>query len=145
MTAADGRGGAGAPPRGEEGGEETVCMEERIMELARTVAGPQADEALLNILCGLAAERWRLRLRPGVTAEDCGDAFCCAAAYTAAADLAASRGGDGLESFTAGAVSVRLGTAAERGEAGLALRRAAERLMAPYVEPGDFSFKGVPG
>lgn len=115
------------------------------MELARTVTGAQADEELLNVLCSLAAERWRLRLRPEVTAEECSDAFCCAAAYTAAADLAVSRGGDGLESFTAGEVSVRLGTAAERGEAGLALRQAAERLMAPYVEPGDFSFKGVRG
>lgn len=115
------------------------------MELARTVAGGQTDEELLRVLCGLAAERWRLRLRPEVTAEDCGDAFCCAAAYTAAADLAVSRGGEGLESFTAGAVSVRMGTAAERGEAGLALRQAAERLMAPYVEPGDVSFKGVRG
>lgn len=120
-------------------------MEERIMELARTVAGGQTDEELLRVLCSLAAERWRLRLRPEVTAEDCGDAFCCAAAYTAAADLAVSRGGEGLESFTAGAVSVRMGTAAERGEAGLALRQAAERLMAPYVEPGDVSFKGVRG
>ena len=103
------------------------------------------DEAALRALCGAAEVELTNRLRRDVTAEDCGDAFCCAAAYTAAADLAASRGGDGLESFTAGAVSVRLGTAAERGEAGLALRRAAERLMAPYVEPGDFSFKGVPG
>lgn len=115
------------------------------MELARTVIGGQTDEELLRVLCGLATERWRLRLRPEVTAEDCGDAFCCAAAYTAAADLAVSRGGEGLESFTAGAVSVRMGTAAERGEAGLALRQAAERLMAPYVEPGDVSFKGVRG
>nr|WP_326186010.1 hypothetical protein [uncultured Oscillibacter sp.] len=119
-------------------------MNETILELARAVAGAGADEALLSALCGLAAERWRLRLRPGVTEEDCGGAFCCAAAYTAAADLAVSRGGDGLESFTAGEVSVRLGTAA-RGAAGLALRQAAERLMAPYVEPEDFSFRSVRG
>lgn len=119
-------------------------MEERIVELARAVAGGQADEELLKVLCGLAAERWRLRLRPEVTAEACGDAFCCAAAYTAAADLAVSQGG-GVRAFTAGAVSVQMGTAAERSGAGLALRQAAERLMMPYVEPGDISFRGVRG
>lgn len=120
-------------------------MEERILELARTVLGEQSDETLLKALCAVAAERWRLRLRPEVTETDCGDAFCCAAAYTAAADLAVSRSGEGVESFTAGQVSIRMRTAAEYAGAGLALRQAAERLMAPYVEPEDISFKGVQG
>lgn len=118
-------------------------MKERIQILARAIAGEQADETLLGTLCALAAEWWRLRLRQGVTAEDCGDAFCCAAAYTAAADLAVGCGVQDVESFTAGQVSVRLRETS--AGTGLALRQAAERLMAPYVEAGDISLRGVRG
>ena len=69
-------------------------MEQTIRKLAETVSGAGEDEAaLLVALCGAAIRRWRGRLREGLTAEDCGTAFHCAAAFTAAADLL-SGGGD---------------------------------------------------
>ena len=120
-------------------------MEQTIRKLAETVSGAGEDEAtLLVALCGAAIRRWRGRLREGLTAEDCGTAFACAAAFTAAADMMAGGGGD-VESFTAGQVSVKGRTAAETAALAASLRRAAEELMAPYTAPGDFAFLGVRG
>ena len=79
-----------------------------------------------------------------MTAEDCGPAFVCAAAYTAAAGLTAGRGG-GVVSFTAGDLSVKGPGGGERLASAQALRQAAEELMAPYVLPGDICLKGVQG
>ena len=120
-------------------------LQETILTLATAAAGAgEQDETLLETLCRAAETYWRGRLRTGVTAEDCGEAFPCAAAFTAAADLAAGQGG-GIESFTAGSVSVKGGggeSAARRAES---LRRSAEERMAPFAEPGDFAFQGVRG
>ena len=120
-------------------------LQETVLTLARAVSGAgEQDEVLLETLCRAAETYWRGRLRQGVTAEDCGEAFPCAAAFTAAADLAAGQDG-GIESFTAGSVSVKGGggeSAARRAES---LRRSAEERMAPFAEPGDFAFQGVRG
>ena len=119
-------------------------LQETVLTLARAVSGAgEQDEVLLETLCRAAEAYWRGRLRQGVTAEDCGEACPCAAAFTAAADLAAGQDG-GIESFTAGSVSVKGGgeSAARRAES---LRRSAEERMAPFAEPGDFAFQGVRG
>ena len=120
-------------------------LQETVLTLARAVSGAgEQDEVLLETLCRAAEAYWRGRLRQGVTAEDCGEAFPCAAAFTAAADLAAGQDG-GIESFTAGSVSVKGSggeSAARRAES---LRRSAEERMAPFAEPGDFAFQGVRG
>ena len=120
-------------------------LQETILTLATAAAGAgEQDETLLETLCRAAETYWRGRLRTGVAAEDCGEAFPCAAAFTAAADLAAGQGG-GIESFTAGSVSVKGAggeNAARRAES---LRRSAEARMAPFTEPGDFAFRGVSG
>ena len=120
-------------------------LQETVLTLARAVSGAgEQDEVLLETPCRAAEAYWRGRLRQGVTAEDCGEAFPCAAAFTAAADLAAGQDG-GIESFTAGSVSVKgVGgeSAARRAES---LRRSAEERMAPFAEPGDFAFQGVRG
>ena len=113
------------------------------LALAATGAG-ESEKAALDALCRAAERAWETRLREGVAAEDCGTAFPCAAAFTAAADLAAGRGGE-TAAFTAGAVSVRQRGAAENAALAGGLRKAAERLMAPYTEPGDFCFRGVQG
>ena len=99
---------------------------------------------LLELLCQAAEQQWEKRLRPGMTTEDCGKAFPCAVAFTAAADLAAARGGEGVSGFTAGSVSVRIRGAAESC-AWEKTRRTAERLMAPFAVPDDFCFRGVRG
>ena len=71
--------------------------------------------------------------------------FPCAVAFTAAADLAAARGGEGVSGFTAGSVSVRIRGAAESCALAESLRRTAERLMAAFAVPDDFCFRGVRG
>ena len=122
------------------------ALQETVLTLARELSGAgEAEEALLELLCQAAEQRWNKRLRLGVTAEDCGEAFPCAAAFTAAADLAAARGGDGVSGFTAGSVSVRIRSAAESCALAESLRRTAERLMAPFAAPEDFCFRGVRG
>lgn len=117
-------------------------MLETILELARTVSGAGKEEAaLLEALCRAAEAAWTGRLREGVTPADCGSAFPCAAAFSAAADLAAGRGAGAVAAFTAGDVSVE-----SRGSDGTAaLRQAAERLMAPYATAADLSFRRVRG
>lgn len=118
-------------------------MRERILELALAAAGGGAEKALLEPLC-LAAERaWTGRLRKGVAAEDCGEAFLCAAAFTAAADLTAGEGG--AASFSAGDISVSLGSGGDRAKRAESLRQAAERLMEPFVRAEGLWARGVRG
>ena len=119
-------------------------MREEILTLARIVSGAgETEEALLESLCQAARLRWEGRLRQGLTPEDCGRAFACAAAFTAAADLAAGEGGS--VSFSAGDISVKAPGGQERAAAAAELRRAAERLMEPYVRATDLWAKGVRG
>ena len=121
-------------------------MREEILTLARIVSGAgETEEALLESLCQAARLRWEGRLRQGLTPEDCGRAFACAAAYGAAADLTAGRGGGAVSAFTAGDLSIKGRGAAEAASLAQGLRRTAEGLMAPYVETEDFCFKGVRG
>ena len=119
--------------------------QETILTLAKALSGAGEDEEpLLGSLCLAAEARWKGRLRPGVTVEDCGEAFPCAAAFTAAADLAVDRGG-GVAGFTAGSVTVQVRGPAESAAQAAELRRTAERLMAPFAVPEDFCFQGVRG
>ena len=117
-------------------------MGERILELALALGGGE-DRALLPPLCAAAERAWLARLREGVTAGDCGEALPCAAAFTAAADLAA--GGDGVASFSAGDISVRLEGGGERAGRAESLRQAAERLMEPFVRAEGLWAQGVEG
>lgn len=119
-------------------------MRERILELALAAAGGgEAEETLLEPLCAAAEAGWRNRLRRGVTEADCGEALLCAAAFTAAADLAAGEGG--VASFSAGDVSVSLGSGGDRAKRAESLRQAAERLMEPFVRAEGLWARGVKG
>ena len=121
-------------------------MLERILALAMGIAGAdEKEQDLLETLCAAAEASWTARLRESVAVEDCGEAFCCAAAFTAAADFAVARRAGGAVSFTAGEISVKTGEGADQVSLASALRETAERLMAPYAEAGDFAFKGVRG
>ena len=122
-------------------------MSKTILELAQAISGAgEAEQELLELLCGAAEQAWTKRLRDGLTEEDCGAAFRCAAAFTAAADLAAVRcGGSHVASFTAGEISVKAQDAGESIRTAAELRQAAERLMAPYADAGDVCLRGVRG
>lgn len=115
------------------------------MELALAAAGGgEADKTLLEPLCAAAEDAWLGRLRDDVTAEDCGEALACAAAFTAAADLAAGAG-NGVASFSAGDISVKTQEGGERRRAAESLRQAAERLMEPFVRAAGLWAQGVEG
>ena len=119
-------------------------MRARILKLAlELTGGGEGDRMLLAALCAVAEDAWLARLREGVAAEDCGEALPCAAAFTAAADLAA--GGDGVASFSAGDISVRLEGGGERAGRAESLRQAAERLMEPFVRAEGLWAQGVEG
>lgn len=118
-------------------------MKEYILELALAASGGEADRALLEPLCLAAEQAWLDRLREDVAPEDCGEALPCAAAFTAAADLAA--GGCGAASFSAGDISVSLGSGADRARRAESLRQAAERLMEPFARAAGLWAQGVEG
>ena len=61
------------------------------------------------------------------------------------ADYRLSRRGDGIDAFTAGAVSIKAGAVADSAALSTALRLAAERIMAPYGESGEVCLRGIPG
>lgn len=119
-------------------------MEEKILALTAEIVGGEPSD-LLTALCQAAEAAWRGRLREGVAAEDCEEALCCAAAFTAAADYLLSRGSGGIASFTAGEVSIQTRTGGDGSALAGALHLAAERIMAPFGEPEGFGFRGVPG
>ena len=120
-------------------------MQEKILALAAGMTGAaQEEQELLAALCAAAERAWSARLKDGVSVQDCGEAFACAAAFTAAADFLAGCGGGHVESFPVGELSLKTSAASGGGQAE-ALRKSAERLMAPYAQAEDFCFRGVRG
>ena len=122
-------------------------MHEEIVKLAQAVSDAgEAQAELLDLLCDAAEQAWTKQLRPEVTAEDCGAAFLCAAAFTATADLAAAGSGDGgVASFTAGDVSIQARAAAETAAQAQDLRETARRLMLPFIREDTVLLMGVRG
>ena len=101
--------------------------------------------SVLEALCTAAEAEMTQRLQEGVTPEDCGDAFSCAAALLAAAGLLPCRSGGEAEQFTVGDVSVKTGSGGQVCEAAAAMRRQAASIMAPYWGDSEFAFQGVRG
>lgn len=115
-------------------------MNEKVLEMAAALGRTEADEPL-KALCAAAVEELKAQLRPGVAPEECGQAFVLAAAWIALGQRELE--GDGaVESFTAGAVSVRRADPRLRREA---LRLQARQVMRPWLRDEGFSFQGVRG
>ena len=122
---------------------EHLTAYERILELAEAMTGPAEQERpLLEALCTAAEAEAAGRLREGLTPEDCGCAYLCAAAMLAAAGLLPCRDAGGAEQFTAGDVTIRTGGGCE---AGADLRRQAAALMTGLWRDDGFAFAGVRG
>jgi hypothetical protein len=100
-------------------------------------AGEGRDDLLLPLV-QMAEQTLTARLKPGITAEDCGAAFPLAVAMTAVAGLEGMEGE--VSSFTAGDVTVRRG-----GGHAAALTARAEGLLAPWLKETGFAFRGVMG
>lgn len=121
-------------------------MLEHILHLAEAIVQPSdAEKPLLTALCAAAEAELTRRLREGLSPEDCGDVFPCAAALLAAAGLLPCRSGGDVEQFSAGDVSLRTGGGGQVCEAAAAMRRQAASMMAGYWGDDAFAFQGVPG
>ena len=112
-------------------------MMDRVFSRALFLAGEVDDreKELLRVLCGAGIRSLEGRLKPEVSAEDCGEDFVIAASLYAL-DLMA-RAGTGVREFRAGDLTVKTGAA---GNGGLAEQ--AERILRPYLADG-FRFVGV--
>ena len=97
------------------------------------------QEALLRLLCSGAANALASRLRSGITPQDCKADFVAAASLYALAALSEAEGLEGVESFTAGDVTVKKGGTSA---ASACLRRQADLMISPYCMD-TFSFQGV--
>ncbi len=119
-------------------------MTEEILELAMALGQVgEADRQRLERLCTLAEQELAARLKSGITAQDCADAFVLAAAWTALADWATGESIGAVSSFSAGDITIRSDAAASQG--GDALRRRGEMALAPYLADRGFFFRGVQG
>ena len=87
---------------------------------------------LLRLLCGSAVSSLTLRLRDGLTAEDCGGDFIAAASLYALAALESAEAAGGVEEFRAGDLTVKQGASGDA--AAKSLEKQAERIIAPYVK-----------
>ena len=116
-------------------------MTEQILALCRAM-GAGREELLLPLVQAVSEQLAR-RLRPGIAPEDCGPAFCLAAAMAAMGQLAGITGENELSSFTAGELTIRRETG--NRDAGDSLVRQAERLLSPWLEDGGFAFQDVQG
>lgn len=114
-------------------------MIEEVLTLAVTLGKAEKSEEL-RLLCQAAVEELTGELREGMAPEDCGAAFVLGAAWMALAGLEAGPGR--VESFTAGAVSIRTRRGGERSRA---LRFQARQVMKPFLRDTGFTFRGVRG
>ena len=107
-------------------------------------AATEEELPLLELLCTAAEAELTAALRQPLTVEDCKEAFLCAGAWLAAADLIGGRTAKtgGMKSFTVGDVSV---SESETAAAPVQLRQQAWRIMAPYCGDRSFAFLGVRG
>lgn len=116
-------------------------MTEQIIALALAMGASESQREVLEPLCAAASEALTAQLRPGVTPQDCADAFAVCAAWMALNGLSAVGGGGEVTSFTAGDVSIQTGG----GGSGSQTKEQIQRLMAPYLRDGGFYFQGVMG
>lgn len=97
------------------------------------------QEALLRLLCTSAESALAVRLRNGIHPEDCKSDFIAAASLYALAALAETDELAGVESFTAGDVTVRRNNS---NAASRCLRYQADLMISPYSKD-RFAFRGV--
>lgn len=119
-----------------------MTLTDRIYAQSRILAGELdcRQEALLRILCVSAENALKGKLRRGICVDDCVGDFVAAASLYALAALSESDGVMAPESFRVGDVTVQRGGASA---ATSCLRRQAELMIAPYLQPDGFAFAGV--
>ena len=116
-------------------------MTEQVLELLLALGGTGQDEAVLRTLCQNACEVLDRRLKDGLTAEDCAEAYPLAAAWIALDWLRGSPGVDNVTYLSAGDLTVRREGGGDDGS----LSRRARELMSPFLRDDGFVFRGVKG
>ena len=121
-----------------------------IKEKAKSLLGDSlrpGGEEMLGAVCEAAAMEIKSKLRGGVSEESIGETYVTAAGILAIAiymelsDSAES----GINSFSAGNLSVRLsGTEGIKASAA-SLRKTAEGMLSAYLKDSGFCFMGVDG
>ena len=116
-------------------------MTEQVLELLLALGGAGQDETVLRTLCQNACNMLDRRLRDGLTAEDCGEAYPLAAAWIALEWLRGGQGMDGVTYLSAGDMTVRREGSGDNS----ALSQRAMELMGPFLRDDGFVFRGVKG
>ena len=116
-------------------------MTELAMDFLRRLGAAGQDETVLRTLCQSACHVLCRRLRDGLRAEDCGEAFPLAAAWIALEWLRGSQGMDGVTWLSAGDLTVRR----EGSGNDVSLSRRALEIMGPFLRDDGFVFRGVKG
>ena len=118
-------------------------MTEAVFAQALLLTGELDDRerALLHMLCDAAASSLALRLKEGLSPQDCSRDFVTAASFYAVAALGSGREEATLEEFRAGDLTVRQSTPTGKDRSH-ALQLQADRLMTPYFAD-SFAFVGV--
>lgn len=114
-------------------------MTEQVLELLLALGGAGQKEDVLRTLCQNACEVLDRRLKDGLTAEDCGEAYPLAAAWLALDWLRSGQGLDGVTYLSAGDMTVR-----RDGDSETLSQRAME-IMRPFLRDDGFVFRGVKG
>ena len=118
-----------------------MTLTEQIFAHALVLAGElePRQEALLKVLCRSAENALSMRLRQGLTPEDCKADFISAAGLYALSAMSGMDEMDRLEQITAGDITLKR---AGGDVASNCLRYQAELMIAPYLANG-FTFRVV--
>ncbi len=118
-----------------------MTLADQIFAQAALLAGglEAEQEALLRLLCRGTASALAVRLRDGLTPEDCKADFIAAASLLALASMAGAGERDGFQEMKAGDVTLRR---QNHDAASNCLRSQAELMIAPYLKD-RFSFREV--
>lgn len=121
-----------------------------IKEKAKSLLGGSlrpGGEEMLGAVCEAAAMEIKSKLRGGVSEESIGETYVTAAGILAIAiymelsDSAES----GINSFSAGNLSVRLSGSEGIKASAASLRKTAEGMLSAYLKDSGFCFMGVDG
>ena len=115
-----------------------MMLTQQVYAQAAILAGQleEGQAELLRVLCEVAANSLTVRLRDGITPEDCKAEFIAAASLYA---LAALNEAATVEEFRAGDLTVKQGGA---DAASRCLHRQAELIIGPMLKD-RFAFRGV--
>lgn len=120
-----------------------MTLNEQVYAQALLLAGDleERQTKLLEVLCSAATSSLTVRLRDGITPEDCKADFIAAASLYALASLNGVEDSAQVEEFQAGDLTVRQSTSG-RDAASNCLHRQADMMILPYLKD-RFSFRGV--